>query len=188
MTAAAIASGRVTRGLAAAGESSPLERTSSSSLERTWPTNRYPRFGTVSMYFCPGCVVVQGLPKHGHRAVQRAFLDEAVRPHLLQQVVFRDQMSAVLDQDAQHGEDLWREGDRPAFAQQPVISHVQTKRPEPIRRLWRRAVIGPPSGQESRREILGLFARFLQGLSAEAWAIPVAGSRDPRRQGCDDYF
>jgi hypothetical protein len=40
MTAAAMASERVTRGFSAAVKPSPREKTSSSSLEVTWPTNR----------------------------------------------------------------------------------------------------------------------------------------------------
>jgi hypothetical protein len=132
--------------------------------------------------FLPGRVVVQRLPEHGDRAVQGAFLDEAVRPHLFQEVVLLDQMPTVFDEDPQQGEDLGRERHRAAIAQQPMVPCLQAERSELIRRLACRG--HRASGQDARGKSWGFLRGFCKDYCQRTTVSPWW--RRPRRRTSDE--
>lgn len=57
----------------------------------------------------------------------RLFFDEAVRPDLLHQFFFVENMATVFDQKQQQVEGLWRQRHRPLSAQQDTLGGIYPK-------------------------------------------------------------
>ena len=111
----------------------------------------------------------QGLPQDGYAAVESPFLDEAVRPDLLQECFLFDQMSAVLDEHAQDLKNLRRERHSMTVTQQHVLRQFQAKGPELVRRPGR--VVHQVSGGLGTRT--GKYWRFLGAFCKDYRRLPT---------------
>lgn len=72
----------------------------------------------------------EGAAQHPDREGQIAFLDERLRPHLAQQLLFGDEQSAVAQQDEQDVEGLGRERDARALMTKRPVARIDAERAE----------------------------------------------------------
>ena len=81
------------------------------------------RFDVLLSYFA----VAKRLPKREDVLRQIGVFDKAVRPELLHQYFFFDQMTAAFEEKEQRLKGLWREGNGLAIAQEQTFGRVHAE-------------------------------------------------------------